>query len=354
MILKKIYLIEPLRFISSFAVIIYHYEFFFFRSNNFNLLKISQQNIETLPFGKILNFIYVHGDYGVHIFWTISGFIISYVYFDSIKKYNWKVFFINRFSRLYPLHFITLVVVLIIQLTDLNFSNELDLFKYNDLYHFFLNLFFISAWGFEQNVSFNLPIWSVSLEIIAYTIFFITVSKLKNLGLKELFLFYFFLVIISKLGFMESDQHNDLISCIRLFVTGMIVFMLYKYNKEYTILFLSALFLIFAFMNNFKIFFFCPGILMLILSIENFLVITNKKFLNFCSSIGNLTYSSYLIHLPLSLIFISYFRNDTQIFLSEYFFISYITTIIIISLISYHFIEKKLKKYIRINFLLKK
>ena len=90
---------------------------------------------------------------------------------------------------------------------------------------------------------------------------------------------------------------------------------------------------------------------MLILSIENFLVIKNKKFLNLCSVIGNLTYSSYLIHLPISLILISYFRDDTKIFLSEYFFISYIITIIIISLISYHFIEKKLKKYVRINFL---
>jgi peptidoglycan/LPS O-acetylase OafA/YrhL len=351
MLLKKIYLIELLRFISSFSVIIYHYEIFFFRFNNFNLLKISHENIDRLPFGKILDFIYEHGDYGIHIFWTISGFVISYVYFDSIKKYNWKIFFINRFSRLYPLHFITLIAVIIIQFADLDFSKELDLFKYNDSYHFFLNLFFISAWGLEQNVSFNLPIWSVSLEIIVYIVFFITVSKFNNVGLKELFLFYFFLAVISKLGFMESDQHNDLISCIRLFVTGMMVFMLFKYNKKYIFLSLSVLFLIFAFINNFKIFFFCPGLLMLILSIENFLVIKNKKFLNLCSVIGNLTYSSYLIHLPISLILISYFRDDTKIFLSEYFFISYIITIIIISLISYHFIEKKLKKYVRINFL---
>ena len=86
MLLKKIYLIELLRFISSFSVIIYHYDIFFFRFNNFNLLKISHENIDRLPFGKILDFIYEHGDYGIHIFWTISGFVISYVYFDRIKK----------------------------------------------------------------------------------------------------------------------------------------------------------------------------------------------------------------------------------------------------------------------------
>ena len=354
MLLKKIYLIELLRFASSLAVIIHHYEFFFFRANDFNLLKISEENFNILPFGKILDFVYEFGDYGVHIFWTISGFVISYVYYDSIKKYNWKMFFINRFSRLYPLHFITLLAVIVIQFIDLDFSKELDLFKYNDLYQFFLNLFFISAWGFEQNFSFNLPIWSVSLEIIAYTIFFITVSKFNNLGLKELFIFYFLLTIISKTGFMENDQHNDLLSCIRLFVSGMIVFILFKQNRKYIFLFLSVLFLIFSFINNFKIFFFCPGVLMLILSIENFFDIKNKMFLNFCSIMGNLTYSSYLIHLPLSLIIISFYRNDAQIFLSEYFFVSYIIAIIIISLISYHFIEKKLKKFIRDKFISRK
>jgi len=48
MLLKKIYLIEPLRFVSSLAVIIYHYEFFFFRANDFNLLKISEENFNIL------------------------------------------------------------------------------------------------------------------------------------------------------------------------------------------------------------------------------------------------------------------------------------------------------------------
>ena len=239
MLVKKIYLIELLRFISSFSVIIYHYEIFFFRFNDFNLLKISSENIDRLPFGKILDFIYEHGDYGVHIFWTISGFVISYVYFDRIKKYNWKIFFINRFSRLYPLHFITLIAVILIQFVDMDFSKELGIFKYNDLYHFFLNLFFISAWGLEQHSSFNLPVWSVSLEIIAYTVFFISVSKFNNLSLKELFLFYFLLTIISKFGFIENDQHNDIISCMRLFVTGMMFYMLYKLDKKYIFLLLS-------------------------------------------------------------------------------------------------------------------
>ena len=89
------------------------------------------------------------------------------------------------------------------------------------------------------------------------------------------------------------------------------------------------------------------GLVMLILSIENFFPLKNKMLQIVCSVIGNLTYSSYLIHFPVSLIFISYFRNETKIFSSEYFFVIYIILIIIISFISYNFVEKKTKKYLR-------
>ena len=345
--MKKLYLIEILRFIASFSVIIYHYEIYFFRFNNLNPLKISDENIEYLPFGTILDFVYKHGDYGVHLFWTISGFVISYIYLDKIKKYNWKIFFVNRFSRLYPLHFATLITIVIIQLINSNFSIRLNFFDYNDFYHFFLNFFFISAWGLEQKYSFNTPIWSVSLEIIAYILFFILASKFKNPNLIKLFSFYLLLMLASKIGFMKDDAHNDLVSCLRLFITGVIIYKLFTLNKKYFFLLISILLLIFAFINNFKIFIFCPGLLMLILSIENFFPLKNKMLQIVCSVIGNLTYSSYLIHFPVSLIFISYFRNETKIFSSEYFFVIYIILIIIISFISYNFVEKKTKKYLR-------
>jgi peptidoglycan/LPS O-acetylase OafA/YrhL len=42
----------------------------------------------------------------------------------------------------------------------------------NDAYHFILNLFFASAWGLEKGFSFNAPIWSVSVEVLLYAVFF--------------------------------------------------------------------------------------------------------------------------------------------------------------------------------------
>ena len=37
-----------------------------------------------------------------------------------------------------------------------------------------LNLFFASEWGQQYGYSFNAPVWSVSIEILLYVIFFIS------------------------------------------------------------------------------------------------------------------------------------------------------------------------------------
>jgi len=75
-------------------------------------------------------------------------------------------------SRLYPLHFLTLMFVLLLQFFY-EFFLDLQMNQgYNDFYHFILNLFFVSSWGLEEGNSYNLPIWSVSKEIIAYLVFF--------------------------------------------------------------------------------------------------------------------------------------------------------------------------------------
>ena len=145
---KQLYLIELLRFLSAISVLIYHYQIYFFQFNNFNDVYILE-NLESLPFNFILNLFYKFGDYGVHMFFCISGFIMSFVYLDKVEDTNAKTFFISRFSRLYPLHFITLIAVLFVQQVSLYTTETYQLFHFNDLYHFVLHLGFISAWGLE-------------------------------------------------------------------------------------------------------------------------------------------------------------------------------------------------------------
>jgi len=344
--MKKLYLVELLRFISSISVLIYHYKIFFFQFNGYLELNLNNK-LFLLPFNSIINVFYKYGDYGVQMFWCISGFIISYVYLNKKYRVTSKEFFINRFSRLYPLHFITLILVLFIQLISKSITGNYQVFEYNDIYHFFLNLFFISGWGFHNGFNFNQPIWSVSMELIAYTFFFISIKCIKNFELKFLFVMYIVLLFIDK-SFSAPNMNNNIISCVNLFISGTIIYFLTKKLNKNTFFWISISLLIISFIGNFKIFMFCPAILMLFIVSEN--LFKDKINKNFFSMLGNVTYSTYLLHAPYSIILILLFKNQTEVYLNSFFFFFYFTSLIIVSSFVYILIEKNLQNKIRFSF----
>ena len=343
--MRKLYLVELLRFISSISVLIYHYKIFFFQFNGYLELNLNNK-LFLLPFNSIINVFYKYGDYGVQMFWCISGFIISYVYLNKKYRVTSKEFFLNRFSRLYPLHFITLILITFIQLISKNITGNYQLFEYNDIYHFFLNLFFISGWGFHNGLNFNQPIWSVSMELIAYTFFFISFKYIKNYELKFLFVLYIILLFIDK-TFSPPNMNDNIISCVNLFISGAIIYLLTKKLNKSTFFWISISLLIISFVGNFKILMFCPAILMLFIISEN--IFKDKINKNLFSMLGNVTYSTYLLHAPYSMILILLFKDQTEVYLNSYFFLFYFTSLIIVSSFVYTFIEKNLQNKIRFS-----
>ena len=345
--MKKLYLVELLRFMSSISVLIYHYKIFFFQYNGYLKLNFNNQ-LDQLPFNYVLNLFYRYGDYGVQMFWCISGFIMSYVYLNR-EKITTKEFFINRFSRLYPLHFITLILVTFIQIFCITSTGEYQLFQFNDLYHFFLNLFFISGWGLHNGLSFNQPIWSVSMELIAYTLFFISLTFIKNLNLKN-FNFKIMLTLLTAFilmdkNFMPPNMNDTILNCLSLFILGSIVYYLMEKIKKTFFIILSLLLVAISIIGNFKILVFCPAILMIFIYLENgFKNIINKPLF---SILGNVTYSTYLLHAPLTIILILIFKGDKEIYLNPLFFTIYFFILITMSIFVYYKIEKKLQNKIR-------
>ena len=176
---RRYYTIELVRFCSSLAVIFYHYKIGFAWDKGFvNPEKLSA----TLPFYEFINLFYNYGFYGVQMFFLISGFVFAHIYINRDHLVNLREFFINRFARLYPLHFITLLLIVFYYLIDKNFIQDqfnLERERFFDIYHFFLNIFFIHSWGFEKGLSFNAPTWTVSIEIGAYITFFILLKFLR-------------------------------------------------------------------------------------------------------------------------------------------------------------------------------
>ena len=115
---------------------------------------------------------------------------------------------------------------------------------------------------------------------------------------------------------------------------------------------ISVLLFVLAFIGNFKIYVFCPAILMFFLGFES--LIKKEKFKQYSNKLGNMTYSLYLVHVPtqLTLIFIlDKFNLTTNVFQTNYFFIFYFALLFIISHYIFVFFERPLNKNIRKIFL---
>jgi peptidoglycan/LPS O-acetylase OafA/YrhL len=117
----------------------------------------------------------------VEVFWCLSGFIFFFKYADVIgaRKMPARSFFWLRFSRLYPLHLITLLVIAPLQWAYFQFHGSFYVVEFNDLRHFVLNLLFAQYWGLQDGFSFNGPSWSVSVEVLVYLFFFVATFFLK-------------------------------------------------------------------------------------------------------------------------------------------------------------------------------
>ena len=343
--MKIYYSIELLRFFTSISVLLFHYKHFFFPFSTLSVL--NYQNVEELlPYSFLLDLFYKYGFYGVQLFYCISGFVFSHIYLIKKEK---KFFFINRFARLYPLHFVTLLLVALLQLINIEVLGSYQgLIHFNDFYHFILQIFFISAWGFQEGHSFNGPIWSVSIELGIYFIFFLLIESIKKYKKILLFFIICFFLVIRKI----TGSNNLFLECAQLFFLGTFVYSLISSSIPKLLLSVFALILLPAsFLGNFKIFLFCPALLLLFLSIEEYLARLSLK--NILKNLGSLTYSLYLLHFPLQILIILIFNIlliPSNIFISKYFFTGYFLILFVLSFFSYKFVEYPLNKFIRAKF----
>jgi peptidoglycan/LPS O-acetylase OafA/YrhL len=130
--------------------------------------------MERLPLFEVLFPFYTDGWLAVDLFFSLSGFVFYWLYARAVAEQaiTLRNFAVLRFSRLYPLHFATLLAIAAGQLWFMRSTGSYFVYPENDAEHFLLNLFFVSSWGFERGYSFNGPVWSVSVEMLLYLVFF--------------------------------------------------------------------------------------------------------------------------------------------------------------------------------------
>jgi peptidoglycan/LPS O-acetylase OafA/YrhL len=118
-----------------------------------------------------------NSDMFVDFFFVLSGFVIAYSYQLMPDMTSLRLFLTKRFYRIYPLHLVMLLIFLGMEVS----KNLLHPFiKVNNLnnpantaYTFFTSLFLINSTPLlgVKDVSWNIPSWSISAEMIAYIVF---------------------------------------------------------------------------------------------------------------------------------------------------------------------------------------
>lgn len=350
---NKLLGLEVIRFIAALSVLVWHYQHFFYIANS-----PADFTRENQPFYSFLSLFYNYGYYGVQVFWCISGFIFFWKYRSTIagNYMSAKKFFNLRFSRLYPLHFVTLLLILLLQTIYFSQKNYFFVYQNNDITHFALQLFFASNWGFEKGASFNGPIWSISVEVLVYFFFFLSLryigkSPLLNIGI---------LFLCSAANFFKVA--TPVVDCVAFFYLGgisAIAFQHFEKSKYKTLLnVIAASFVVTApivacttqiyQLKYFHLLFLLLYIPMLLYVSANHIKAT-PIIQKAIESAGNMTYSSYLIHFPIQLLFALYFLNVNRAipYYDNLFFSAFVLATLIASYFIYHLFELPIQNFIR-------
>ncbi|HAT6937252.1 TPA: acyltransferase family protein [Legionella pneumophila] len=347
--------IDLLRCLLALGVLLWHYQFF---AHNSGIQFIKHQQ----PLYSILDIFYSHGwQYRVQTFWCISGFILFWKYGEGIanKLISGKKFFIGRFSRIYPLHLVTLFLVAFFNW--IYFYNNHYYFTYqnNDLGNFLLHFFLASSWVGKGAHSFNGPVWSLSAEIPVYFIFFIFV---RFLGLKASVNYFFIgFYLLAKL----ANFSFPIIDCVGYFYSGGL-FAIYlqqfekqNRNKFLSIYFVYILAIVLTGMHLLKLNQLTPVkyLLLINMTLVCFYYLSRiikawPRVQNLIKTMSHLTFSSYLIHFPIQIILTLFFGwlNLAIPFYSISFLTLFIAITWGVSYLSYHYFEKPLRVLIRNKF----
>ena len=369
----RLYLLDALRGLAALSVVFWHWQHFF----------LSGPVPETvdrmkLPLYDWFFLFYEHGWLAIDLFFCLSGFVFYWQYSRSVTEGSIMpgTFAILRLSRLYPLHVVTLVLVAIGQYLLMQAQGTFFVYAYNDLTHFLLNLLFASSWGLEQGYSFNGPVWSISIEVLLYALFF-ACSRILPVRLT-------LLATISLIGFLiQAIYHVPIGRGVGSFFLGGCVFLVYRHsisswprqvaNSAVSAACLLAgawLLVVVAAAGWFdvnKALMQVPhglsgAIRMLLSNLPTLvlfpLTILSLAFIEYrvgpvgksVSFLGDISYSSYLLHFPLQLfvvILAMRFNVDHALYYSGWAMAGFFVVLLTLSLASHRYVEIPMQRFLR-------
>ena len=349
---NKLLGLELLRFLAALAVLFWHYNHFYDTVGAPQFIPSAQ------PWHAWLWPFYDFGLFGVQLFWCISGFIFAWKYSRPIAAgaISGRQFFWLRFSRLYPLHLATLLLVTALQPWHRALVGNDFHFEANDPWLFVKQLFLASDWIGGRQYSFNGPIWSISAEIAVYFLFFMIVSRFKlSLGLC-------LALVIGALAAELAGVQLTSVWCLSYFFAGAMVALPMlepatpEVIKKRATLAALTLFVILAVSAGIgalgdrakmPMLMLIAGPPIVFLAAQNWAWLSRWQ--RQIAGVGNLTYASYLIHFPLQLaVAIAIAAGAIQIDrASPFFLLGYIGAVLGLSALVYQRFELPFQQYLR-------
>ena len=324
------------------------------------------------------NFLVKGAGWPVDLFFVISGFVICYAYGESILTFkNLTHFSYKRFLRLYPLHLITLVLLVFLEFA--RYFGEIfspgtimtPAFSTSNFSSFISNLFLVHVLT-GQIHSFNGPSWSISAEFVTYLTFgamilvFRAYSKLKLFFISSITSF----LVIYFNEYINFPAHFLLLfKCIYGFSLGGVVFYLLqnypskKLNGALNVNISIILAIIMIYLdsnlinkNLLNIVF--AWLIYSLVSSENQTFVSRLLANKFFQHIGKVSYSIYMWHVIVWMIITNilrfgfgnngvildgvrymYWSTGTSIFIT----IVSLSALIFISTISFNLVEKRFR-----------
>lgn len=349
--LDRIFTLDVLRGVAALSVVFWHWQHFFYVGDTSLGFDVSRQ-----PFFDVLSLFYRHGSLAVELFFCISGFVFFWLFANKIadRKISAFGFFMDRYSRLYPLHILTFLIVALLQFIYIQEHSTYFVYQINDGYHALLNILLIPAWGFEKGWSFNAPIWSVSVEFLLYGLFFVVCLTRR--------LFYLLIIALVVIGYIVYPLYYKLGSGIFTFFCGGVASLLLFKSKALlgtvatcctALLFFVVAWAIIIFSQGSNMYLIMgmafPATVMFIASLS----LINPDLMKPFSAIGDLSYSSYLLHFPLQMLFamvsdkLGYSR---EIFYSPWLLALFMVVLIPLSFASHRLFEVPVQHALRARF----
>ncbi len=347
--------LEALRFLCATSVLLWHYNHFFV---------VGQTHVhftrELQPLYPFLKPFYEAGWLGVQVFWAISGFIFFWKYAQPLQSGSvslWK-FAALRFSRLYPLHFLTLLAVIPMVLIYRSRHGTDYIYQHNDWSHLVLQLLMASDWRGQNDWSFNGPIWSVSIEVMVYALFYTACRWLHWTRWWQV------LVVIAATGALYASHRfeHPVVQCLFFFYLGALTQILHRELMRCSSAirrgFWGAALSVWATASvvladgrirpMIYVAVVVPFVMILVLDFVQPRTNGGQRLL---THLGHTTYSSYLLNFPLQLLFMLLVGGqvDPHRLYSPVSLLTYLGVTFVLAAASYHRVEVPLQRFLRIR-----